>query len=306
MAFVKAIKKDAKGRIALIGPSGSGKSYTMLVLARALAGPAGKIAAIDTEHGSLSKYADLFDFDCDTPSITSADYFLKQLETAEQGGYAVFCCDSLSHFWMGKGGALDFVDEKTKTGGRGDSFSGWKAFRPHERKMVDGMLASPCHIICTMRTQTEYVEETNEKGKKVRRKIGLKPVQREGLEYEFDLVGALDDENTLTIDKNRVMLADGTAPYTGKAFSKPTAKDFAPFIEWLKGTKAGLPAVDPALVELHHKIMECYREAASAARLEDCHKRAKQYTFPADLAQAQAERYEERKKALTARNERPA
>src|SRR5437016_2786217 len=61
--FTKAVKYNAKGRVALIGPAGGGKSFTALVLARALAGPTGKIAAIDTEHGSLSKYADLFDFD---------------------------------------------------------------------------------------------------------------------------------------------------------------------------------------------------------------------------------------------------
>src|SRR4051812_13876400 len=63
IAFRKAVKYAAKGRIALIGPAGSGKSYTSLLLARALAGPNGRIAAVDTEHGSLSKYADVFDFD---------------------------------------------------------------------------------------------------------------------------------------------------------------------------------------------------------------------------------------------------
>src|SRR5438552_16580554 len=61
--FKKAVKHAAKGRIALVGPAGAGKSYTMLKLARALAGPNGQIPAIDTEHGSLSKYADLVDFE---------------------------------------------------------------------------------------------------------------------------------------------------------------------------------------------------------------------------------------------------
>lgn len=248
VGFAKAVKRDAKGRVALVGPSGSGKSYTMLLLARFLAGPSGKIAAIDTEHGSLSKYADLFDFDGDEPTITSADYFIKQLDAAEKAGYAVFCCDSLSHFWMGAGGALEFVDEKAKVGGRGDSFAGWKAFRPHERAMVDRMIASPCHVICTMRTQTEYVEETNERGKKVRRKIGLKPVQRDGLEYEFDLVGSMDEDNTLVIDKSRVMLPDGRSPYTGKAFTKPAVKDFIAFGEWLKGA-APAPAVPSEFID---------------------------------------------------------
>ena len=115
-AFSKAVKRDAKGRVALIGPAGSGKSYTMLVLARLLAGPGGKIAAIDTEHGSLSKYADLFDFDVCEMDTCSAEAWIRSLTEAENNGYAVFCTDSLSHFWMGKGGALEFVDEKKRAG----------------------------------------------------------------------------------------------------------------------------------------------------------------------------------------------
>ena len=112
--FRKAIKFDAKARVALIGVSGSGKSYTALTLARALAGPAGKIAAIDTEHGSLSKYADLFSFDVDEPDSYTTEYLLDQLTCAEASGYSVFLVDSLSHFWMGKAGALEFVDNAKK------------------------------------------------------------------------------------------------------------------------------------------------------------------------------------------------
>jgi len=55
--FKKAVKFESKGRVALVGPAGSGKSFTALMIARMLVGPEGKIAAVDTEHGSLSKYA---------------------------------------------------------------------------------------------------------------------------------------------------------------------------------------------------------------------------------------------------------
>ena len=106
--FQKAIKSDAKARVALIGPSGSGKSYTMLVLARELAGPHGKIAAIDTEHGSLKLYAHTkrcppncadpshFDFDVVEMTSYSPDNWMKARESAERQGYNVFCTDSLS------------------------------------------------------------------------------------------------------------------------------------------------------------------------------------------------------------------
>ena len=211
----------------------------MLKLARQLAGPEGRIAAIDTEHGSLSKYADAFDFDVFEMDSFSPANFMAALDAAEQGGYAVFCTDSLSHFWVGRDGALEFVDMAAKR--HRDNMGGWKEFRPHERSMVDRMIASPCHVIVTMRTKNDYVEELNAStGKMQRRKVGLAPVQREGLEYEFDMVGYMDEDNTMIVDKTRC------SAYTGKAIAKPAENDFLPFCEWLKGAAPALPSAAPA------------------------------------------------------------
>jgi hypothetical protein len=230
LQFKRAVKYDAKGRICLTGPAGSGKSMTMLKAARRLAGPNGRIACIDTEHGSLSKYADQFEFDVIELDSYSPENFLAALRAAEEAGYDVFCCDSLSHFWMGKDGALEYVDNARKRSGSRDDMAGWKEFRPHERAMVDSMIASRCHVIVTMRTKTAYEEQTNERtGKKQRVKVGLAPVQREGMDYEFDLVGNLSEDNELVIDKSRC------PAYTGKVIAKPSEKDFDAFAEWLKG-----------------------------------------------------------------------
>ena len=239
MGFKPAEKMDAKARVAFIGPAGSGKSLMSLRLAKLLAGENGKIAAIDTEGGTLSKYADLFKFDVDTPSAFTAEYWLAQLTEAEKSGYSVFLTDSLSHFWMGEGGALEFVDEHSSV--NRDKFAGWKAWRPFERQMMSRMLASPCHIICTMRTRNEYVDEVDEKGKKKRRKIGLKPEQRDGLEYEFDLVALMNDDCSMSIDKSRVMLTDGSSPYANRTFQMPKADVFTPFVDWLSGKKPEPP-----------------------------------------------------------------
>jgi hypothetical protein len=237
LQFKKAVKYDARGRVALVGPPGSGKSYTALILARQLAGPQGKIAAVDTEHGSLSKYADLFDFDVIELDSFSPENFMAAITAAEQGKYDVFCCDSLSHFWTGKDGALEFVDMASKR--HKDQMGGWKDFRPHERAMVDRMVASPCHVIVTMRTRTEYADQVDERtGKKKRVKIGLQPVQREGLEYEFDLVGYMDEDNAFIVDKTRCPF------YSAKTITRPADRDFEPFSEWLKGVERDRQAAD--------------------------------------------------------------
>jgi hypothetical protein len=53
-----------------------------------------------------------------------------------------------------------------------------------------------------MRSKTEYVlEERN--GRQVPRKIGMAPIQRAGLEYEFTVTADLDYEHTLLVDKTR-------------------------------------------------------------------------------------------------------
>lgn len=197
--FTRATKKQARLRLAFVGPAGSGKTYSALSVATALGG---KVAVMDTEHGSASKYAGLFDFDAVEPETYSPRVYIDTIRAAAEAGYEVLIIDSLSHAWMGKGGALEMVDAAAKRN-QGNSYVGWRDVTPLHNEMVDAMLAAPLHIIATMRSKTEYVLEENERGKKVPRKVGLAPVQRDGLEFEFDVVGDLDQDNNFLISKTR-------------------------------------------------------------------------------------------------------
>jgi hypothetical protein len=115
---------------------------------------------------------------------------------------------------MGVDGMLEQADRRAVNG---NTFSGWKAARPEERRMFDALLAYPGHVIATMRSKTEWVIEENDKGKKAPRKVGLKPEQRDGVEYEMDLVGDLDQDNTLTVIKSRIhTLAKAVIPLPGE------------------------------------------------------------------------------------------
>ncbi len=70
------------------------------------------------------------------------------------------------------------------------------------------MLKSSCHIIATMRSKTEYAQVT-ENGKTGIKKLGMAPIQRDGMEYEFTAVFDLNLEHVVSVSKDRTGLFDG-------------------------------------------------------------------------------------------------
>ncbi len=217
--FKRATKSQLLLRLALIGVSGGGKTWSALSIASHL----GKsIAVIDTEHNSASKYADLFNFDtCELTSFNPTKY-IEAIEAAS-GHYDVLIVDSLSHAWMGKDGTLETVDKIAKRSQSNNSFNAWRDVTPLHNQLVEALLSCQCHLIVTMRSKSDYVmEEYEDKGKKKTRpvKVGLAPIQRDGLEYEFDVVGDMDKDNNLIITKSRC------PSVSGQIFHKP-GKDLA-------------------------------------------------------------------------------
>lgn len=229
--FHKATKQQSKLRLALIGTSGSGKTFTALNIGQHLGE---KVAVIDTERGSASKYADLFEFDVLELDSFSPLTYVEALKAAEAAGYDVIIVDSLSHAWMGKDGALEQVDKVAKRSESRNSFAAWRDVTPMHNALVDAMLHSNCHIIATMRAKSEYVLETNERGKQVPRKIGMAPIQRDGLEYEFDVIADMDADNNMIVSKTRC------TALTGAVVNKP-GKDIADVLNaWLSDGSAPL------------------------------------------------------------------
>jgi hypothetical protein len=206
LQFAPATKEKSKARIALIGPSGSGKTYTALSLA---AGLGANIGLIDTENGSASKYAD--DFKFSTLSLTefSPATYVEAIKAAEQAGFDVLIIDSLSHAWMGRGGALEMVDREAAKSTSGNSFAAWRKVTPEHNHLVEALVQCSIHLIVTMRSKTEYVLQANDRGKIEPKKVGMAPVQRDGLEYEFDITADLDLDHNFMVSKTRCRLLDG-------------------------------------------------------------------------------------------------
>jgi hypothetical protein len=168
-----------------------------------------KIALADSEYGSASKYANLFEFDTLKLTTFSPDVYISAIITAENNGYDVLVIDGISPAWAGEGGVLEIVDKETKRDPKGNSFSAWRVGSPKHQALVQAILKSSMHIICTCRVKTEYVLEVNQYGKQVPRKIGMKPVQRDGLEYEFDIIANIDANHEFTINETRCPELDG-------------------------------------------------------------------------------------------------
>jgi hypothetical protein len=206
MQFRKATKLESRLRMAMIGPTGSGKTFSALSIASGLGK---RIAVIDTEHGSAAKYADRFgEYDTvELQSFAPASY-VEALELAGREGYDVVIVDSLSHAWMGKDGALEQVDRAAKRSS-GNSFAAWRDVTPQHNALVEALLRCPAHLIVTMRSKTEYVLEEDSRGKKVPKKVGMAPIQRDGLEYEFDVVAELNTDHDLLVTKTRMPELDG-------------------------------------------------------------------------------------------------
>jgi len=190
----------------------------------------GPVALIDTEHGSASKYADLFDFDVLEMESYDPARLIEIIDETASKGYRVLCIDSLSHFWMGKDGELDRVDRAARRMQNPNSFAAWKEVTPLHNALIDKILSAPLHILASMRAKTEWILDRDERtGKTAPRKVGLPPVMRDGIEYEFDVCGDMDQENTLLITKTRC------PKLAGGVFAKP-GKEVADLLkEWLGG-----------------------------------------------------------------------
>jgi hypothetical protein len=210
LQFKRATKAQSKLRLCLVGPPGSGKTYTALSIARYLGS---NIAVIDTERGSASKYSDEFVFDALDLDSFSPTTYIEAIVAAERAGYDVLIIDSLSHAWAGKDGALELVEKessKESAKGKSNKFTAWKNVTPAWNRFLDTILQSRLHIIGTMRSKIEYVlEQDSRTGKTVPRKVGTSSIFREGGDYEFDIVGDMTLDHTLIINKTRCKHIDG-------------------------------------------------------------------------------------------------
>jgi hypothetical protein len=221
MGFQKAVKSKSKLRCALFGPSGAGKTYSALSIAK---GIGGKVAVIDSERGSASKYADKFEFDVVDLEKKSIDEYVQFIAEAGESGYSVLIIDSLTHAWQD---LLEEVEKLANAKYRGNTWSAWSEGTPKQRSLVNAILSCPCHIMATMRSKTEWQTTQDDRGKSRPVRVGLAPEQGKGIEYEFDMLLELSTEHIANVIKDR------TGMFQDKLLTKPGVEFGKELVAWL-------------------------------------------------------------------------
>lgn len=217
MELRKSNRSQARIRMALQGPSGSGKTYSALLLAYGLCKDWNKIAVIDTENKSADLYSHLGNYNVlALEAPFTPERYSEAIDACERAGMDVIIIDSISHEWEN---LIDFHASIP-----GNSFANWAKVTPRHNALVQRILSSGKHIITTVRSKQEYViAEKN--GKNIPEKVGMKGVQRDGIEYEFTIVFELDINHNVNCTKDRTQIFNNKATFkidqnTGIAIAK--------------------------------------------------------------------------------------
>ena len=199
MQLIQSQRKHCKIKMALQGCSGSGKTFSSLLLAKGLAnGDFSKVAVIDSERGSSNLYAGLGNYKVLTlPPPYMPETYIKAIEICEKANMEVIILDGISNIWKE---LLDFHSKLS-----GNSFINWGKVNPRLNAFINKVFESPCHIIATMRTKQAYVLNLMN-GKYVPEKVGLKAIMRDGIDFEFDLVFDVDGAHQARALKDRTRL----------------------------------------------------------------------------------------------------
>jgi hypothetical protein len=226
MALIqKAVRERVKVKALLMSPSGAGKTYSALRLAK---GMGGKTLLVDTEARRGLYYADEFEYDyvelkevkfddeeydeykALLPRIAepfAPENYIALIKYAIENKYDNLIIDSLTHEWNSKGGILDSLNKMVNVK---NDMQKWSVLTPRHNDFIYEILHSPINVIATVRGKDEYVIETNSNGKSVPKKIGLGAIQRDGMEFEYTVTFMLDQETHIaTAQKDNTHLFDG-------------------------------------------------------------------------------------------------
>jgi len=250
----KAVREKIKVKVALMAPSGGGKTYSALRLATGMAeeikketGKKAKILMGNTEQKRGYYYANEFDYDIvdiEPPHIP--EKYVELVDFAVENGYDILIIDSTTHEWEGQGGCLDIVNQY------GGKYQDWAKVTPRHQKFIDAIAESPIHIIATMRGKDQYETTKDEKtGKMSVQKLGVGARQRDGFEYEFTVTFLIDQKtNSAEVQKDNSHLFENQGP------TILTEKHGVQLMQWANSGEEHQPTLEEKLEPLQKSITE--------------------------------------------------
>ena len=174
--------------LCISGGTNTGKSWSSLLLARGLVGPAGRIAAVDTEGGRLTNLRRHHSFDLNImdPPFTPTR-FAEAAEEAQAQGYGAILFDSASMLHVGPGGYRDWHRQEVErlAKGKEEDFQkfDWMARKApslDRQQMLYRMLQLRIPVIYSCRAR----ELTEKVGTQIK-PIGWQPVIHQEFIYDM-------------------------------------------------------------------------------------------------------------------------
>lgn len=151
-----AVRETVPVLACIYGPTGSGKTFSALLLAGGLAGPNGVVGMVDAENKRGSLYADDPDICAAIPggkykrldlrAPYSPERYTKALRALEGAGCTVAVVDSGTHEWSGEDGCCD-IAEKNKLRG----MPNWAMAKLAHKRFLAYCLSSHMHIVFCLR-----------------------------------------------------------------------------------------------------------------------------------------------------------
>lgn len=249
----EARREGAKIVLGIAGTSGSGKTYTALLLGYGLAGKSGKhLGFLDTENGRGKLYADVLPEKfkiADFPPPFSPDRYIEGIRAFEKEGCKVLVIDSVTHEWEGTGGCEEIATEGDPKVAR------WNIAKLHHKRFMNALLQSSMDIICCIRAR----EKVDMKNPRDIKQLGLQPICEKNFMYEMTASVRMEDEG-----RSQVVLKcpEALRQIMGRGKGYLTIEDGVKLREWIEG---GAP-VDRDLERFRSELKEACQWGTEALK----------------------------------------
>lgn len=200
-----ATRQGVRPLIGLFGESGTGKTFSSLLLARGFVGPKGKIGFIDTESGRGSLYADIKEIggydvlELDQPF--SPRRMIEAMTEIEKAGYSIGVIDSGSHEWENTGGVLSMAADNEEASKRA-GLHNWRTPKMEHAKFVLKLLQSPIPWIVCLRAKYKTRQMKDDKGKtQIVKDEMASPIQAEDFIFELTSHAQVFPDHSIVVTK---------------------------------------------------------------------------------------------------------